>query len=213
MEYLEPHIGTIIGAVIGFFSSIGFFLISRWIDRRGRIRVFCKRTAVSDATWGFTQSEIGEAMLFLPLTMELYNTSNATRVTRNIQLLTYKDGKKVDSIRQISMSAKAGHVTDYGAENASYSFVLPPRTIKNVRCLFISSTNVVQESFDEFRIAYYDEKDKEINLHLAFYDGNWICRNEQIDGEWIELGESLIYPLRVMHKISPKFHPKLTLLK
>lgn len=196
LDLLSPHTGTIIGGVIGFASSIGILAVTRWWDRRGKLKIFCKRTNDENLCWGFHVDSYSVLSFLVPLNYELMNTSNTTRVIRDVQMLLYSKGKEVLRMKQID---RGTHTTTrgkeivntkeiaFGANNSSYSFVLPPRSIQKTRCeyMLISSTN--KEQFDEIRIAYNNEKDRRIIKHLAWYSGDWKVREETVDQEWIEL--------------------------
>lgn len=82
-------LSTIVGAAIGFVSSIGIIIVQRLLDRAGKIEIYAK--AVYDRptgtyTWGFHRNADG-IFLNVPLWIEIQNLSNSTRILRDINLL------------------------------------------------------------------------------------------------------------------------------
>lgn len=195
---IAPYIGTIIGGIIGFTSSIGVLIITRALDRRGKLQIFCKRTNDGDFPWGFHRDKTGQISFIVPLDFELMNTSNTTRAVRDVQMLLYNKKKQVVRMVQIdkaTSTTKKNNVVSkvdehaFGAKNNSYSFVLPPRSIQKVKCeyMLLSPSGSNEITFDELRIAYYSENNKLINKHLCWYRGDWSARKEPADQEWIML--------------------------
>lgn len=200
MEALTPYIGVIVGGLIGFLSSIGAQLVIRWIDRRGNIRVYCKRTNAGSMSWGF--HDMGtEIWMYVPLDIELQNTSNTTRVIRDFLMAAYKDGSLVFRCYQTdgltSTKYSGAEITDkerkeFGDKNHSYSFVLPPRSIQKQSLGFAylsSKASSKDKRFNEMRVEFFDERDRRFSYHLVDIEGDWEPRKEKADIAWIPLSD------------------------
>lgn len=86
---------TLIGGFIGFFSSFVIMLITRWLDRKGKLRIYAKRTVVDNKKrWGFHEDG-GQSLLVVPLKLEFQNTTGRSRVVRNVDVVPYRNGKEV----------------------------------------------------------------------------------------------------------------------
>lgn len=80
---------TLIGAAIGFLSSVGIIIVERLFDRSGKLKIFAKvvyHRTNENRTWGFHSG--AEGLIFgVPLWLEFENTSNTTRVIRDVNLI------------------------------------------------------------------------------------------------------------------------------
>jgi hypothetical protein len=88
---------TIVGAAIGFLSSIGIIIVQQLFDRAGKLEIYAKIVydrATGSHTWGFSQNPDG-IFLNVPLWMEIQNLSNSTRILRDINLLLVSNGKEL----------------------------------------------------------------------------------------------------------------------
>lgn len=94
----------LIGAAIGFVSSIGTTIVNERIKRHGRIKLYYKivYSKVKDGrTWGFRNGSNG--MVFeVPIWIEIQNTSNAVRVIRDFNILLFNDGNEIAYMTQIN---------------------------------------------------------------------------------------------------------------
>lgn len=188
---------TLIGGFIGFFSSFVIMLITRWLDRKGKLRIYAKRTVVDNKKrWGFHEDG-GQSLLVVPLKLEFQNTTGRSRVIRNVDVVPYRNGKEVAKTVQIEYTEKkraAGEkvtevtTSEYGEEDAhnSYSFTLPPNSIVNKKCLFCLKHENVPD-FDELRLDYFDERDRRISLHIDEIAGDWKPRVFEPDLDWVLL--------------------------
>lgn len=97
---------TLIGGFIGFFSSFVIMLITRWLDRKGKLRIYAKRTVVDNKKrWGFHEDG-GQSLLVVPLKREFQNTTGRSRVVRNVDVVPYRNGKEVAKTVQIEYTEK-----------------------------------------------------------------------------------------------------------
>lgn len=191
---------TLIGGIIGFASSIGVLAVTRLWDKAGKLTIYCKRSNRRGLKWGFAD-EGDSVVFFLPIDYELQNTSNTTRTVRDVAIELYRNNS---FIARMAQSEGATHTSryngeivreydvTYGAENSSYSFVLPPRSIQKQKCLYFLDCKKAKRDellFDEIRVSYCDEKDKKHTLRLSSFKGNWKSHEYDNDNEWILLKE------------------------
>lgn len=194
---LADSADTLIGGFIGFFSSFVIMLITRWLDRKGKLRIYAKRTAIDEERkWGFHE-EGGQSLLVVPLKLEFQNTTGRSLVVRNVDVVPYRKGKDVARTVQIeykeieqTVGRKVTEVktSEYGEEDAhnSYSFTLPPNSIVNKKCLFCLKHENVPD-FDELRLDYFDERDRRISLHIGEIAGDWKPLEFEPDLDWMLL--------------------------
>lgn len=196
-EQLPQYLDVLVGGLIGFLSSIGALAATRWMDRKGKLKIFCKRTNDEGFAWGFHKDDSARTLCFaVPLDIELMNTSNTTRVIRDVQMRLYRRNTEVFQMKQIDGAVithtKGSETTTkektFGTKNSSYSFVLPPRSIQKQSCEYmLIPSSLANAEFDEIRISFYNEKGKLICKSLAKYNGDWAAREEEPDQDWIEL--------------------------
>lgn len=173
----------IIGAVIGFISSIGTTIVAELIKNQGKIKLYFKivySKNVNGRTWGFHHGSDG--LIFeVPLWIEAQNTSNATRVIRDLNIVLFRDGKELIQMTQINKNNDEW----YGNEGA-YSFVMQPRSLKKYDCHFVIRKNQMGENFqfDEIRICYFDEKNKVHIYPLETIERSWELGNLNRVGIW-----------------------------
>ena len=199
-SFFEDFILVLIGAIIGFFTSIGTIIVQKYIDRRGKINIFYRKTFIfgsNNICGGIDKDAPGFYSCTIPLYLEVQNISDSTRVIRDFCLVLYNKGKKVDKMWQLTnmhTTEKSGNEVikeqnfEFGSEKNSYSFVIPPRSIQRQNCCFgyqyeINSENKIY--FDEIKVRYFDEKNKE-KIHTFQKIDN--CRKNQkfpVDNEWI----------------------------
>lgn len=173
----------IIGAAIGFISSIGTTIVTDFMKRQGKIKIFYKvvfSKFLDKRTWGFRDGS--EGMVFdVPLWIEIQNTSNSVRVVRDINISLYMDGKEITQMTQITKCKDEW----YGNEGA-YSFVVEPRIIKKFGLHFAKCKKEMGENyqFDEIRLRYYDENNKVKTYSLGKIEQCWELGNLERDGVW-----------------------------
>ena len=194
-------IGAVLGAVLSFLASIGMVIIQRLLDRKGKLSIFYKmvHSKFSEEPSGFYRRGAYSVILSLPMYFELQNTANTTRVIRDVCVLLYQDGKIVDKTiqaqRAVINTRSGGEDTgkeeiNYGSDKGSYSFVLPPRSIQRQECEFllkVQDAEVKSKAFDELKIRYYDERNKEHIFPLRKIDKCWEPRSFETDKEWVLL--------------------------
>ena len=95
---------VIVGAVIGFLGSIIVLIVERILDRKGKIQIYYRRTnqrGMNGIGWGFNRNTDGRMSFIVPVVFELQNTSNTTRVIRDVSLLLYSGNAFVGKMYQI----------------------------------------------------------------------------------------------------------------
>ena len=180
-------LSMIIGAAIGFVSSIGILLVERIMDRTGKTHIYVK--IVNDRgtgkyTWGFIKKDTGVSF-HVPLWLELENTSNTTRVLRDVNLVLYQGKTRIAEMVQFQSNTSKDKDTIVYGNDESYSFVLEPRSIHRYDCHFGLKQSVIQEKhFDRVKLRYYDEHDREHLYLLGEVDGDWQEKQFPRSGKW-----------------------------
>jgi len=194
----------IIGAIIGLFASLTTIVIERILDNKGKLNIFYRRICPPGANGRelhFANTE--ECTFLLPIAFEIQNTSNRSRVIRDVGILLYSGNKLIGKMRQIKKlsidnSNTAGvaekQIHHFGSEKGSYSFVLSPRSIQTQICNYIFSANLSekeQKSFDTVVLRYYDEKNKAHTFKLMNICNCWEPKWGDIDDYWCLLTDKI----------------------
>ena len=142
----------------------------------------------------------------IPVVFEVQNTSNTTRVIRDVSLLLYSENKFVGKMFQSSgkhiTTRTGGEVTgtqdySFGAEKGSYSFVLPPRSIQRQECEYcyvIYPKEREEKVFDTVIARYYDERNKAHTFKVMNIDKVWTKEYFDPDEDWCMLEEKVVLP-------------------
>lgn len=180
---------VVVGSILGFLLSILTTIINKVIDKNGEVRIFY-RLLEQQAKIGVSEDE---QYLLIPVYFELQNTSNTTRVIRDVSLYIYNNGKKVTKMLQLQCTkdSKTNEIKNsYGGEKNTYSFVLPAQSIQKQECNFfykISKIDIVQKQFDEIRFAYYNEKNQAMDCLFLKAEQGWNGIEFNYDNEYAEL--------------------------
>ena len=194
---------ALVGGALGFVASMGALIAERLWDRAGSLKIFyvirsSHRNAVD--TFGTSDSSDGPTFV-VPLVFELQNTTNTTRVMRDVSVLIYKDGKYVDEMIQIGQSGeKDKKHQEYGDNNQSYSFLVEAKSIKKIYGTYIyapGSDPTKKQDFNEIRLRYFDEKNKSREYHIRYIDNPWDQRDINGDENWILLENNTCYKKQV----------------
>lgn len=179
----------IVGAVIGFISSVGIVVVQRLLDRAGKLEIYVK--VVNDRptgtyTWGF-QKNVDGILLTVPIWIEIQNLSNSNRILRDINLVTAVGGRELTKMVQ---SNRIGGRNPYMyANDGSYSITIGGREIENIECNFFLKASSNVPCFDEIWLRYYDEKNCVHKFSLGNVEGDWSVKEFPRTGEWIRLKE------------------------
>lgn len=199
MDWFEVLL-VVIGAVLGFLLSIVTVIVERHLDRQGKLHLFYKlvhHKANSKPPQIYKQGEF--VHLILPMFFEFQNTSNTSRVIRDVCLHLFKNGKQVAKMKQAqfvtSEKTRGGEtventIIEFGGEKNSYSFVLPPLSIQRQQCCFvlqINTTDIDNMQFDEIRFCYYDECNKVMECRLLDVPTGLADKEFECGSEFTEL--------------------------
>lgn len=171
-----------VGALVSIFTTVVSKIMENWLKQRGDIYIYGKVIFNKNIECFCQQKDVS---LIIPVGIEIQNSKKIPIIIRDLNLILYKDGKKVKEMIQIREEEfKKNHIfkeIKYG-ENSQYSFVVKPESIIRYDCLYIADGN--SEEFDEVRISYYDSKNrrkikkfKKINIiknKQIIIDENWI---------------------------------------
>lgn len=189
----------IVGAGIGFVASVGTILVQRLIDMKGKLNIFYRFTyqkGMGKTGWGFGETQNGELYFAIPVVFELQNTSNTTRVIRDLSLLLYNDEQCISKMEQMdhmkTTKRMGNNVTEeqehwFGTEKGSYSFVLEPRSIQRQVCEYMLAIPKWEKDkyfFDKIMARYYDEKNNAIYFEVRRIENVWEEKFYDIDEEW-----------------------------
>lgn len=175
----------IIGGLIAILSSVVTLIVTKMIDRYGKLKIYKKIVYSKDnsgKTWGCFNG--AEGLFFqIPLWIEIQNTSNSAHVVRNLNACLYRDNKEVALMTQINK------INDnILANDGAYSFIVEPRSIKKYDCHFtIKKREILGDcDFDEVKITYYDFNDTQHIMHLKGVNlqESWNMKRNQPDKEW-----------------------------
>lgn len=202
---------VLVGAIIGFAGSIIVMLAERALDRKGTIQIFYRRTnqrGMKKFGWGFDEYADGRLGITIPVVFEVQNTSNTTRVIRDVSLLLYSGntfiGKMFQSSGKHVTTSTGSTVTgtqDYmfGAEKGSYSFMLPPRSIQRQECEYcyvIYPNEKEEKNFDTVIARYYDEQNNAHTFKVMSFDKVWTNEYFDPDEDWCVLDDKVALSLK-----------------
>lgn len=197
---------VLVGAIIGFAGSIIVMLTERALDRKGTIQIFYRRInrrGTKKYGWGFDEYIDGRLGFTIPIVFELQNTSNTTRVIRDVSLLMYSGNTFIEKMFQSSgkhiITRTGNTVTEtqdyaFGAEKGLYSFVLPPRSIQHQECEYcytIYPKEKEAKHFDTVIARYYDERNRAHTFKVMSFDKVWTNEYFEPDKDWCVLDEKL----------------------
>lgn len=184
MLVIQQCLLILFGTSLGFLSSIGTTLVSNLIKNKGEVKVYYKvvYSKINQCgTWGF-RSVSNELIFEIPLWVELYNTSDSVKIIRDLSVLLFQEGKEITQMTQIN---KTGENLFYGNQGA-YSFVLQPRNISKYNLYFLIKKDELGNNcnFDEIRLRYFDEKDKEQISLLKKINEPWVIGDLERNKKW-----------------------------
>ena len=190
----------VLGAILALVASLTTVIIERVMDKKGKLNIFycfCYQKTGRRESWGFKDSEDGRKFFTVPVVYEFQNTSNTTRVIRDVSLLLYNGNTFVAKMIQLDhlniRKRKGDEVTEekdwyFGTDKGSYSFVLAPRSIQRQECEYmhiVDCCNVEDNKFDTIKLRYFDERNNEKVFTIRSIDSCWEKKNFDADAEWI----------------------------
>lgn len=194
-------ISLIVGAGIGLASSICIIIIERWLDRQGKLSIYYKFTAQKKLkkSWGFYDHSDGTISFIIPVIYEIQNTSNSTRVVRDVGLYLYNNESMICKMIQVNyfhyIRYQGNEVTNerdilFGGEKGSYSFVISPRSISRFECeyvLKVDKNEIEHKQFNNIILQYFDEKNKAKKYVMKHLSGSWNAEKMKSDEDWLLL--------------------------
>lgn len=189
-ELIEKIIFTVLGGILGFASSIGVIIVEKIMANRGNILIFYKRiySHLSGKPWGIRKFDI---ILFeIPIKFEIQNTSSVLKVVRDLSMYLYEGEEEVDkftSIEYYNYKEDNKKIKEICANEGSYSFVIPSKSIVNFKCYFSLKKSKNNEKFDNVKLSYYDHNNKKHIYDICRIEKGWNSDEFFIDKDWIML--------------------------
>ena len=174
-EVVLSGVFALLGAIIGAVGSLSAVFLTRAVQKHGKItlhaRIVCSRIDTEQRTWGYRQTDQGISF-HVPLWLDICNTSNVSKIVRNINLCIVKDKTIVADFTQFQGTGiypKEPNITILGNAGA-YSFVVSPNSILRAEVEFgilESDLRPEDREFNSVYLTYFDEKDC---LNVFFLD-------------------------------------------
>ncbi len=195
----SDFLNILFGAVIGFLLSIFTTIINFALERKGKLKIYYKIYTSENLTEEFGFSFEAQKIAFIvPITFEMQNTSNSSRVIRDLSIHLFNKGNDFKKMRQVGKAVNE-RTTDgvvvshseqeFGTYNNSYSFVIPARSIRNHRCVYmyvIEKDESNKNQFDEIKLSYYDENDRKHLFDIRMIPKCWEKNNKlDVDSDWV----------------------------
>lgn len=155
------------GSVIGAAASLLAVFMSNNLQKHGKIslhaRIVGSRVDKQHRTWGYRQTNQGLSF-HIPLWLDICNTSNISRIVRNVNLCIVKNRTIVHEFTQFQgngIEPQEPNTVIIGNEGA-YSFVIPANSVLRAEVEFGIIKNELQPAdreFDSVYLTYFDESD------------------------------------------------------
>jgi len=186
-ELLEKIALTVIGAIIGW----GLNSVERIIVSRGKVQIFYKRiySSFSGKPWGIRKQMMGD-LFEIPIKFEIQNNSSVTKFVRDVTLHLYNGRIEVDKFTNIeycNFTVDKEKTKEIYADNGSYSFVIPFKSIVKYKCYFSLKKNDDNLEFDNIKLSYYDHNNKKHIYDICKIENGWDSDEFPIDKDWIKL--------------------------
>lgn len=189
-ELIEKIIFTVLGGILGFASSIGVIIVEKIMANRGNLLIFYKRiySHLSCKPWGIRKFDI--TLFEIPIKFEIQNTSSVLKVVRDLSMYLYEGEEEVDkftSIEYYNYTEDNKKIKEICANEGSYSFVIPSKSIVNFKCYFSLKKSKTNEKFDNVKLSYYDHNNKKHIYDICKIENGWDSDEFSIDKDWIKL--------------------------
>ena len=166
-EVVLSGVFALLGAVIGVVGSLSTVFLTKAVQEHGKItlhaRIVGSRIDAAHRTWGYIQTDQGISF-HVPLWLDICNTSDVSRIVRNVNLCIVKDRTIVADFTQFQgngIDPREPNTTIVGNAGA-YSFVVPPNSVLRTEVEFgIKKSDLPPEDqeFNRVYLTYFDEKD------------------------------------------------------
>lgn len=173
--------------MLGFVSSIGSTIVTYWLNRIGKVKLYTKMVYSGYPrwkSWGFYRKD--EDIIFqVPIWLEIHNTSKIPRVIRDVNIDLVNQGKVISIMNQCNDITLEGIVDYYGTEG-SYSFTAEPLSITKYKCQFIIRKSEIKGNpeFNEIRLSYFNERGQKKSYHLRYVNDCWKPGPLDLDTDW-----------------------------
>lgn len=192
MRY-ENICSLIVGGLISLFTSISLLIVQRIIDRRGNLLIFYRMFYPASNTKKIYFKKNDEIIFNIQVLFDLQNTSNSSKVMRDINILLYKDNKYVAKMKRSYLAVqKEGNKLiredKFGNEQNSYSITIPPRGIQTLLFDFlydIKQEEIQKYDFNNIILEYHDDKNKRHVLKMREIKNCWKEEYFENDIDWI----------------------------
>lgn len=183
----------VIGGLISLVTSMSLLWVQRKLDRSGDLLIFYKMIIHPNGQRPGFFSQGDGINFIIPIAFDLQNTSNSSKVMRDINILLYKDNKfVVKTMQTYSTAHKKGNQVireDYfGNEQHSYSITIPPRGMQTLMFEFfyvIRQVELQKYDFNNIRLEYHDDKNKRHVLKMRDIENCWVLKEFSYDKDWI----------------------------
>lgn len=182
--------------LFSFFSNHVLPFISK--NRLLKIHVKFTGSLLTDSlpTLGYIELADNAGMSFhVPLSLDIDNHSNTSKIIRNISLFAYKDKTFISEFKQCQGNTRTPN--ESGAiilgDNGSYTTAIPPNNTKRLHLEFmLKQTDLLPgtNQFNKLYLSYYDESDNLISYYLLDVEANWIEGTLASPKQWISLNDS-----------------------
>ena len=139
----------LLGSMIGAAASLLAVFISNNLQKHGKISLHAKivgsKVEKEHRTWGYRQTDQGLSF-HIPLWLDICNTSNVSRIVRNVNLCIVKKRTIVQEFTQFQgngIDSREPNTVIIGNEGA-YSFVIPANSVLRVEVEFGIKKNELQ---------------------------------------------------------------------
>lgn len=189
----EKICSLIVGGMISLVTSISLLFVQRKLDRRGDLLIFYRMLCPVNNTKKLYFEMNDEIIFNFQILFDLQNTSNSSKVMRDINILLYKDNKYVAKMKRNYLAVqKEGNKLiredKFGNEQNSYSITIPPRGIQTLLFDFlydIKQEEIQKYDFNNIRLEYHDDKNKCHVLKMREIKNCWKEEYFENDIDWI----------------------------
>jgi len=164
---MESITTILVSAGVSLTVSIGAFLIQRYLNRRGKLKIRGTLNAPHIAWFRIARDASNHIQINVPISLDIYNTSHTTKVMRNVGMDLMLNGTTIASLSPVNMIAyqdphEGRGIEKLGAETGVYSYAIPAQDISCIWMMFAYAVpeNQLEKEFNEVRVSFIDYRDK-----------------------------------------------------
>jgi hypothetical protein len=138
--------------------------------------------------WGVEKTREGKTFS-IPIRVEIYNTTNAPQIIRELKASLYNNTKYIDNMVPVEFIGEPDNKKSVYGDEGRYSFVIPPRSIQQYELLYSINLNTANANYDDvnhIRLTYYDSKGKKKGDYILS-DENLLTKRSYDNSNWTEL--------------------------